>query len=63
MKEKDWWLILLVVGIVILNYPLISIFDRDIDIFGFPLFFIYLYVGWIISIFVIYLYVKMLDKS
>lgn len=63
IKEKDWWLILVIVGVVVLNYPFISIFNKPIYIFGLPLFFIYLYLGWIISIFIIFLYVKLLNNS
>ncbi|MCX7991840.1 MAG: hypothetical protein N2999_07400 [Proteobacteria bacterium] len=63
IKEKDWWIILVVVGVVVLNYPFMSIFNGLIYIAGLPLFFIYLYLGWIISIFIIYLYVRFLNNS
>lgn len=61
IKEKELWIILLVVGVIILNYPLITIFNQIIFLWGYPLFFIYLYLGWIVSILVIYLYVKGID--
>ncbi len=60
IKERDWWFILVVIGVVVLNYPFISIFNKLLYIWGFPLFFIYLYLGWIISIFVIFLYSRLL---
>ncbi|MCX7769637.1 MAG: hypothetical protein N2202_00985 [Proteobacteria bacterium] len=61
LKEKELWLILFVLGVIILNYPLITIFNQLIFIAGYPLFFIYLNLGWIISIFVIYLYSRGID--
>lgn len=62
LKEKELWLILFVIGVVILNYPLITIFNQLSFIFGYPLFFIYLNVGWIVSIIVIYLYSRSIDR-
>ena len=41
-----------------MNYPFIHIFDSPNRIFGMPALFIYLFVGWLISIGVIYLFVK-----
>ncbi len=61
IKEKDLWLILFVIGLTVLNYPFITIFNKDSLFYGFPVFFVYLFVGWIFSILVIYLYVKTLD--
>ena len=58
VKEKEWWIILFVVGIIILNYPLISIFNRISYLFGYPIFFLYLNIGWLISILILYLYVR-----
>lgn len=63
IRERDWWLILVIVGVVVLNYPFISIFNKQAYIFGLPIFFIYLYLGWIISIFIIFLYVKLLNDK
>lgn len=37
-------------GLLALNYPLLSLFDRDISVFGIPLPFMYLFVVWALLI-------------
>lgn len=53
---RDAWVIWFVLGIVMLNYPFLHIFNKNIIIFGFPLTILYFFIGWPISIFVIYLF-------
>lgn len=53
---KDAWVIWFVLGVVMLNYPFLHIFNKSILIFGIPLTILYFYIGWPISIFVIYLF-------
>lgn len=61
--RNEWSIILFILGIIILNYPFILIFNRLVVVFGFPLFFIYLAIGWIVSIGVIWLYVRGTGKE
>ena len=53
---KDAWLILFILGVVMLNYPFLHIFNKDILIFGIPLIILYFFIGWPVSVFVIYLF-------
>jgi len=53
---KDAWAIWFLLGIVMLNYPFLHIFNKNAQIFGFPLAFLYFFIGWPVSIFVIYLF-------
>jgi hypothetical protein len=53
---KDAWVIWFVLGVVMLNYPFLIIFDKDVLILGIPLTVLYFYIGWPVSIFVIYLF-------
>lgn len=53
---KDAWLILFILGVVMLNYPFLHIFNKDVLIFGIPLIILYFFVGWPFSIFVVYLF-------
>lgn len=39
-----------------MNFPFLNIFDKNQDLFGFPLLYLYFIVGWAISIIVIYLF-------
>ncbi len=53
---KDAWVIWFVLGVVMLNYPFLIIFDKEVLILGIPLTILYFYIGWPVSIFVIYLF-------
>jgi hypothetical protein len=53
---KDAWVIWFALGIVMLNYPFLHIFNKNILVFGIPLTILYFFVGWPVSIFVIYLF-------
>lgn len=59
LHVKEAWVIFFILGIIMLNYPFIHIFYKPgVLLFGLPVLFLYLYVGWLISILVIYLFVK-----
>lgn len=60
---KDAWVIWFILGIVMLNYPFMHIFNKNIPVFGIPLTILYFFVGWPISIFVIYLFSIYLEHS
>ena len=53
---RDAWVIWFVLGVVMLNYPFLHIFNKDINVFGIPLTILYFYIGWPVSIFIIYLF-------
>ena len=53
---KDAWAIWFLLGVVMLNYPFMHIFNKNILIFGIPLPILYFFIGWPFSIFVIYLF-------
>jgi hypothetical protein len=59
---KEAWVIFFVLGIIMMNFPFIHIFHKPrILVFGSPVLFLYLYIGWFISIVVIYVFVKAID--
>ena len=53
---RDAWLIWFFLGVVMLNYPFLHIFNKEILLFGIPLPILYFFVGWPVSIIVIYLF-------
>lgn len=56
---REVWVIFFVLGIIMMNYPFIHVFHKPrILIFGMPVLFIYLYLGWLVSIIIIYLFAK-----
>jgi len=60
---NESWVIFFVLGIIMMNYPFINIFNKPSQLFGLPLFYLYLYLGWLVSIFIIYLFVKAIDHG
>lgn len=63
LKLRESWVIFFVMGIIMMNFPFLGIFNKPDMIFGFPLMFLYLFIGWPISIFVIYLFALSVSHS
>ncbi len=57
------WVIFFFLGVVMLNYPFLHIFNKEILIFGVPLLIIYLMVGWPLSIVVVYFFSVSMGKE
>lgn len=53
---NESWVILFVLGLIMTNFPFLAIFNKHETVSGIPLLFLYLMIGWPISIFVIYLF-------
>lgn len=56
LQLRESWIIFFIMGIIMMNFPFLHIFNKPVTIFGLPLMFIYLTAGWAFSIFVIYLF-------
>lgn len=56
LQTKEAWVIFFILGVVMLNFPFLHIFNKEVLVFGIPLIIIYFFVGWPISILVIYLF-------
>jgi hypothetical protein len=63
LNLNESWIIFFVLGIIMMNYPFINIFNRSAQLFGIPVFYLYMYTGWLVSILVIYLFVKAIDHE
>ncbi|MBI5446481.1 MAG: hypothetical protein HY900_35360 [Deltaproteobacteria bacterium] len=61
-KLRQWWLIGLVLGALMINFPFLQIFNRQVSLGGFPLLFLYLTLGWGAAIAVIALYAGILGR-
>ena len=62
LHVKESWVIFFVLGIIMMNYPFIHIFYKpDTLVFGMPVLYLYLYLGWLVSIIIIYLFVKAIN--
>jgi len=60
---REAWVIFFVLGLVMLNFPFLHIFNKDVLLFGTPLIILYLMVGWPLSIGVIYLFSLLLGAE
>lgn len=60
-KLREGWILCFMLGMVMLNYPFLHIFNKTASYFGVPLLILYFFIGWPISIAVIYLFSRFLD--
>ncbi|BCG46866.1 hypothetical protein GEOBRER4_n1679 [Citrifermentans bremense] len=63
LELKDTWVICFVLGMIMMNYPFISIFNKPAFPFGIPLLYLYLLWGWMFSIFIVYLFSRAARKD
>lgn len=56
LQLPESWVIFFIMGIIMMNFPFMHIFNKASTILGFPLMFLYLFVGWAASIGVIYIF-------
>lgn len=60
---REAWVLCLILGLVMINFPLIHIFNTDRLIFGIPQLALYFFIGWPISIAVIWFFVRYTEKD
>jgi len=63
LRFRESWVILFILGFIMLNPPFLQIFNKPDLILGLPLMFIYLFIGWAISIFIVYLFTLANENS
>jgi predicted Kef-type K+ transport protein len=56
LRLREAWVIFFFLGLVMLNYPFLHIFNKDVQLFGIPLLILYLLIGWPLSIGIVYLF-------
>jgi len=56
LRLKESWIVFFTTGFIMMNFPFLNIFNKNQEIFGFPLLYLYFTVGWAVSIIVIYLF-------
>jgi hypothetical protein len=63
LSLRESWIIFFILGIIMLNYPFLHIFNKPVEIFGLPVLLIYIIGGWAASILVIYLFTKSIKSG
>lgn len=58
LKMREAWVACFLLGVVMLNYPFLEIFNKQLLLFRIPLPVLYLMIGWPFSIGVIYLFTR-----
>ena len=60
---REAWLLFFILGIVMLNFPFLEIFNKSAVIFGIPVLFLYFFIGWPSSILVIFLFCYWIERE
>jgi hypothetical protein len=60
IQIREAWVLCFLLGIIMLNYPFIHIFNKETMVLGIPALFLYFLIGWPTSILVIYLFCRTL---
>jgi Na+-driven multidrug efflux pump len=66
LQLRESWIIFFILGIIMMTFPFLHIFNKPVLLFGVPLLFLYFILGWIISIIVTYFFMvasRYKDKS
>jgi hypothetical protein len=63
LQIRESWIIFFILGIIMMNFPFLHIFNKPDTIFGIPLLVLYLFIGWLVSILVIYLFTLAIGNS
>ena len=62
-RLREVWVIAFLLGVLMINYPFIHIFNKPDLVFGYPLLFLYFILGWPLSIVVIYLFSRNMKNA
>ena len=60
---REAWVLCLILGLVMINFPFIHIFNTEQLIFGIPQLVLYFFIGWPVSIGVIWFFVRHIEKK
>lgn len=60
---REAWVIFFCLGLVMLNFPFLHIFNKEVQAVGVPLMILYLMIGWPLSIAVVYLFARLLGRE
>jgi hypothetical protein len=56
LQLRESWVIFFILGIILMTFPFLHIFNKPVLLLGVPMLFLYLMAGWFLSIIVIYLF-------
>ena len=62
-STREAWILCLILGLVMINFPFIHIFNTKQLVYGIPGLILYFFIGWPLSIGVIWLFVRHLNND
>ena len=62
-STREAWILCLILGIIMINFPFIHIFNKDQLIFGIPTLVLYFFFGWPASILVTWFFARRIDSA
>jgi len=62
-QQRSTWFSLSILYVVLFSFPLLQVFNRTILVFGIPLLILYLLLGWLLFIAIIYRFTRSLGKN
>ena len=62
-STKEAWILCLILGIIMINFPFIHIFNNNQLIFGIPTLVLYFFIGWPVSILVTWFFAERIGKT
>ncbi len=60
---REAWILCLILGLIMINFPFVQIFNTEQLIFGIPILVLYFFIGWPVSIAVIWFFACYVEKS
>ncbi len=60
---REAWVLCLILGLIMINFPFIHIFNTEQLIFGIPILVLYFFIGWPASIAVIWFFARHMEKG
>jgi hypothetical protein len=56
LRIRESWVLFFTLGIIMMNYPFIEMFNKERTLLGMPWLYLYFNLGWLVSIGIIYLF-------
>ena len=63
LSLRESWIIFFILGIIMLDYPFLHIFNKPALLLNLPLLFLYFFGGWCVSIIVIWLFTRSINTD
>lgn len=63
LRLREVWLIMFLLGVIMINYPFIHIFNKEYTVLGYPLLYLYFMVGWPAAIVVVYFFSRSMKEN